>query len=98
MNVILCILLIGAVILLFFILCAFGLQAARAAFPTYQIPPTTYSYQIDRQHGDMERFVAKATPASGNPQQQIWVLEVDKGRVGSCNAAAYSPRPRIRDN
>jgi hypothetical protein len=81
MNVLLCILLIGAFIFLFSILCAFGLQAARAAFPTHQIPLTTISYQIDHQHGDMEQYVAKATSAKSDPQQQILVMNVTNGRV-----------------
>ncbi len=84
MNVILCMFLIAAVVFLFFILCAFGLQAARAAFPKNQIPATTYSYQIDRQRGDMERCVVKTTPASGNPQDQVWVIDVTNGPAGFC--------------
>lgn len=81
MNVILCIFLIAAITFLVFILCAFALQAARAALPTYEVPPTTCSYQIDRQHGDIEQCVAKPTPVSGNPDQHIWVINATNGRV-----------------
>jgi hypothetical protein len=82
-SVILCIVLIAA-IFLFFVLCVFGLQAARARVPTHQIPLTTYSYQIDDQHGDMEQYVATAMSASGVSQQQIWVKGVTNGRVAFC--------------
>ena len=66
MNVIFCIFLIAATILLFSTLCAFALEAARAALPAYEEPPTAYSYQIDRQTDDIERCIAKLTPSSGS--------------------------------
>lgn len=84
MSVILCILLIAAIIVLFFIVCVFALQAARAALPTYEVPPTEYSYQIDRQAGDVERCVAKHSPASGNPRRHIRVINATNGPVAFC--------------
>ncbi len=84
MNVILCILLIAATIFLFFMLCAFGLEAASAALPTYEVPPTAYSYQIDRQTDDIERCVAKHTSASSNPHEHIRVINATNGRVAFC--------------
>ena len=91
MNVILCIFLIAAIVFLFFTLCAFALQAQRAALPTYEVPPTAYSYQIDRQTDDLERCVVKYAPASGNPHQHIWVINVTNGRAAFC---ADENRPR----
>ncbi|HTT04429.1 MAG TPA: hypothetical protein VMF64_04015 [Steroidobacteraceae bacterium] len=82
MSLILCILAVAAIIFLFFIVCAFGLQAARDAVPTHQIPTTTYSYQMDRQHDDIMPCMVKATPADGNPQEQVWVMEANNGRAG----------------
>jgi hypothetical protein len=73
MNVILCIFLIVAVIFAFFTLCAFALEAARAALPTYEEPPTAYSYQIDRQTDDLERCVAiHETAAHFGNQHDKW--------------------------
>lgn len=74
MHVILSIFVIAVIILLVFGLCAFALQAARAALPKYEKPPTTYSYQVDGEHGDIERRVAKPASASGDPGQHIWVI------------------------
>lgn len=84
MNVILCMLLIAAVVVLFFIVCVFGLQAARAALPKYEVPPPAYSYQIDPQTDDFERRVAKHNPASGNPNRHIWIISATNGRVAFC--------------
>ena len=95
MNVILCTFLIAAIIFLFFALCAFALQAARAELPKYEVPPTAYSYQIDPQTDDFERCVAKHTAGSGDPHPHIWVINVANGRAAF--RAAENPgkrRPR----
>lgn len=59
MTILLCIGLIAAGIVLVFTLCALGLQAARAGYPKYEVPPTAYSYQIDHQADEIEQVVAK---------------------------------------
>jgi len=81
MNIILCIFLIAAIIFLFFTLCAFALQAARAALPTYEEPPTAYSYQIDRQTDDLERWVAIHKAATVDAHHHIVVINVTKDRA-----------------
>ena len=80
MSVILCIVLISAVLFLFFALCAFALQAARSKLPTYEVPPTVYSYQMDHQTDDIGQYLVKDTPAGANPHQHIWV-DVRDGRT-----------------
>ena len=81
MHVILCIFLITAIVFLFFTLCAFALQAARAGLPKYEVPPTTYSYRIDHQTDDIERCVVKHISASGNSHRHMWVIKVTNGRA-----------------
>jgi len=84
MNAILCIFLIAAIIFLFFVLCAFALQAARAALPTYEEPPTAYSYQIDRQTDLVERCVVIYKAAADNSDRHRLVINVTNSRAALC--------------
>lgn len=92
MNVILCIVLITGVIFLFFALYAFGLQAARAVLPKYEVPPAAYSFQIDRETDDIERCVAKSASPGGKPHPHILVVNMTNGQVAFC--ASDSPGGR----